>query len=75
MYLKQILLLGVAVALIWLPFTNNVSLFIQRSLTPAKVTNIDLDQDTMRANVYLEPDQVSWNMKNAASAAFLFQSL
>ncbi len=40
-------------------FTNNQSLFIQRSLTPAKVTNIDLDLETMQASVYLEPDQVS----------------
>lgn len=40
-------------------FTNNVSLFIQRALTPAKVSSIDLDTDHMRAEVYLEPDQVS----------------
>ncbi len=40
-------------------FTNNNSLFIQRSLTPAKVTSIDLDMEAMRAAVYLEPDQVS----------------
>ncbi len=40
-------------------FTNNHSLFIQRSLTPAKVSSIDLDMEGMRAAVYLEPDQVS----------------
>ena len=40
-------------------FTNNQSLFIQRALTPAKVTSIDLDLDKMRAAVYLDPDQVS----------------
>ncbi len=40
-------------------FTNNLSLFIQRSLTPAAVSRIDLDTDNARANVYLEPDQVS----------------
>lgn len=40
-------------------FTNNVSLYIQRALTPAKVTSIDLDVDNQRANVYLEADQVS----------------
>lgn len=40
-------------------FTNNHSLFIQRSLTPAKVSSIDIDMDQMRASVYLEPDQVS----------------
>ncbi|MEY3367492.1 MAG: hypothetical protein RI973_647 [Bacteroidota bacterium] len=40
-------------------FTNNESLFIQRALTPAKVSNIDLDQEKKRASVYLDPDQVS----------------
>lgn len=40
-------------------YTNNPTLFIQRSLTPAKVTNIDLDMDVRRAAVYLDPDQVS----------------
>jgi N utilization substance protein A len=40
-------------------FTNNVSLYIQRALTPAKVTSIDLNQAKQHANVYLEPDQVS----------------
>ena len=40
-------------------FTNNESLFIQRSLTPAKVTSIELDAEKKRASVYLEPDQVS----------------
>ncbi len=40
-------------------FTNNTSLFIQRALTPAKVSNIDLDFENKRASVYLKPDQVS----------------
>ena len=40
-------------------FTNNTVLFIQRALTPAKVTKIDLDVENERASVYLEPDQVS----------------
>lgn len=40
-------------------FTNNLGLFIRRALTPAKVTNIDLKQDDSKADVYLEPDQVS----------------
>ncbi|MCB0644880.1 MAG: KH domain-containing protein, partial [Phaeodactylibacter sp.] len=40
-------------------FTNNPTLFIQRSLTPAKVSSIDLDVDAGRASVFLEPDQVS----------------
>lgn len=40
-------------------FTNNISLFIQRSLTPAKVSSINLDQEQKHAKVFLEPDQVS----------------
>jgi len=40
-------------------YTNNTTLFIQRSLTPAKVTSISLDEVHMRASVYLKPDQVS----------------
>ncbi len=40
-------------------YTTNVQLLIQRSLTPAKITSIDLDNEKMHANVYLKPDQVS----------------
>lgn len=40
-------------------YTNNIPLFIQRSLTPAKITTIDIDQERKRAAVYLDPDQVS----------------
>ncbi len=40
-------------------FTTNVSLYIQRALSPAKITSIKLDDETMRAAVYLKPDQVS----------------
>jgi len=40
-------------------YTNNATLFIQRALTPAKVTSIDLDLERQHAKVFLEPDQVS----------------
>jgi N utilization substance protein A len=40
-------------------FTNNISLFIQRALTPAKVSSIKLDEENMTASVFLKPDQVS----------------
>src|SRR5687767_13951659 len=40
-------------------WTNNIQLLIQRSLTPAKITSMELDQDNKHANVYLKPDQVS----------------
>jgi len=40
-------------------YTANVSLFIQRALSPAKITNIKLNDETHRASVFLKPDQVS----------------
>ena len=40
-------------------FTNNTQLLIQRSLTPAKITNMELDQENKVATVWLKPDQVS----------------
>jgi len=40
-------------------WTSNTQLLIQRSLTPAKITSMDLDQEGKHASVYLKPDQVS----------------
>ena len=40
-------------------WTTNTQLLIQRSLTPAKITSIDMDTDKKHANVFLKPDQVS----------------
>jgi len=40
-------------------YTTNIQLLIQRSLTPAKITSMDLDNDKKHANVFLKPDQVS----------------
>jgi len=40
-------------------FTNNDKLFIQRALSPAKITSIELDEENGRADVYLKTDQVS----------------
>lgn len=40
-------------------YTNNLNLFIQRSLTPAKVTNIKINEEKKTASVFLKPDQVS----------------
>jgi N utilization substance protein A len=40
-------------------FTANSMLFIQRSLSPAKITSIKLDDENGTARVYLKPDQVS----------------
>jgi N utilization substance protein A len=40
-------------------FTTNIQLLIQRSLTPAKISYMELNNDKKQANVYLKPDQVS----------------
>lgn len=40
-------------------WTSNINLLIQRSLTPAKITSMELDNEAKHANVYLKPDQVS----------------
>lgn len=40
-------------------WTNNIQLLIQRSLTPAKITSMELDNENHHANIYLPPDQVS----------------
>jgi len=40
-------------------WTSNTQLLIQRSLTPAKITSMDLDMEAKHANVFLKPDQVS----------------
>jgi N utilization substance protein A len=40
-------------------YTNNPILFIQRALSPAKITSIQLHEEESRADVYLKPDQVS----------------
>ncbi len=42
-----------------IPFTTNPSLFIQRALSPAKVSSIRLDEEEKKAEVFLKPDQVS----------------
>lgn len=40
-------------------WTNNTQLLIQRSLTPAKITTMEIDSDGKHADIYLKPDQVS----------------
>jgi N utilization substance protein A len=40
-------------------FTNNIQLLIQRSLTPAKITRMNVDGEGKRAEVFVSPDQVS----------------
>jgi N utilization substance protein A len=40
-------------------FTTNPQLLIQRALSPAKITSIELNEGDKRAKVFLKPDQVS----------------
>ena len=40
-------------------WTSNIQLLIQRSLTPAKISHMNLDNEGRHASVYLKPDQVS----------------
>ena len=40
-------------------YTTNVKLFIQRALSPAKVSSIKIDEEEHKAEVYLKPEEVS----------------
>jgi len=40
-------------------YTNNISLFIARSLSPAKISSIQLDEENHKADVYLKPEEIS----------------
>ncbi len=40
-------------------YTNNIQLLIQRSLTPAKISFMNLDNEKKQADVYLKADQIS----------------
>lgn len=40
-------------------YTSNVSLFIQRALSPAKISSIRVNEEERKAEVYLRPEEVS----------------
>ncbi|MDL2256713.1 transcription termination factor NusA [Bacteroidales bacterium OttesenSCG-928-I14] len=40
-------------------YTNNISLFIQRALSPAKINTIKISEEDKRAEVFLRPEEVS----------------
>jgi len=42
-----------------IPFTSNPSLFIQRALSPAKISTIRIDEEEKKAEVTLKPEEVS----------------
>lgn len=40
-------------------YTSNIKLFIQRALSPAKISSINVDEENHKAEVYLRPEEVS----------------
>ena len=40
-------------------YTNNLQLFITRSLSPAKINSLKIDEENKRVQVFLHPDEVS----------------
>ena len=40
-------------------YTSNISLFIQRSLSPAKISSIRVNEEDRKAEVFLRPEEVS----------------
>jgi N utilization substance protein A len=40
-------------------YTSNNQLLIQRALSPAKITSMEIDEEEKRVKVFLKPDQVS----------------
>lgn len=40
-------------------YTTNLQLMVSRCLSPAKITSVEIDNDTHRINVYVKPDEVS----------------
>ena len=40
-------------------YTSNVKLFIQRALSPARINSINVDEENHKAEVYLQPEEVS----------------
>lgn len=40
-------------------YSSNVKLFVQRALSPARVSSISVDEENHKAEVYLKPEEVS----------------
>ena len=40
-------------------YTANIKLFIQRALSPAKISSITVNEEALKAEVYLRPEEVS----------------
>lgn len=51
-----------------IPFTNNKLLFIQRALSPAKISAVNLNEEEHEAEVYMRPEEVPLAIgKNASN--------
>jgi len=42
-----------------IPWTSNMQLLIQRALNPAKISNMEINEEESRVEVFLKPDEVS----------------
>ena len=42
-----------------IPFSNNINLYIQRALAPAKISSMNVNEEAKTAEVYLKPEEVS----------------
>ena len=40
-------------------YTSNIKLFIQRSLSPARISSINIDEENHKTEVFLQPEEVS----------------
>ncbi len=40
-------------------YTSNINLYIQRALAPAKISSMEINEESKVANVYLKPEEVS----------------
>ncbi len=40
-------------------YSSNTKLFIQRALAPAKITSVNIDEENKKAEVFLQPEEVS----------------
>ncbi|MBR1808118.1 MAG: transcription termination/antitermination protein NusA [Paludibacteraceae bacterium] len=40
-------------------YTNNINLYIQRALAPAKISSMEINEEEKQVNVYLKPEEVS----------------
>ena len=40
-------------------YTSNINLYIQRALAPAKISSMNINEEEKKAEVYLQPDEVS----------------